>query len=485
MPQSMPFVNDNFLLDTEEARALYHNYAESMPIIDYHCHISPADIAHDTRWENITQVWLYGDHYKWRCMRTNGVPERLCTGDASDREKFDAFAATMPYLLRNPMYHWSHLELARYFGIDDRLLDADTADSIWTDTCRAFESPEMSARSLMRRSNVRLICTTDDPTDSLEHHRAIAEDPNFDIAVLPAWRPDKALAVDRPRFFNAWVEKLESASDTDIGDDFEAFLEALQARHNVFAEAGCKLSDYGIETVYADDYTGTEISAIFARVRDGDRPDDAEIVKFRSAMLYELGRMDAEADWTWQIHYNALRNNNTRMFDELGPDTGFDSIGDWPVASALSRLLDRLNVEQRLPRTILYTLNPRDNEVLASMLGNFQDSSVPGKIQFGSGWWFNDQEDGMLRHIEAVSNMSLLSRFVGMLTDSRSFLSYTRHEYFRRILCNIVGRDIATGRIPRDIDLAGRMVRDVSYNNAVRYFGFDLDPATRKDPARC
>ena len=469
-----PFMHNDFLLESEPARELFHGHAAGMPIIDYHCHLPPEEVAGDQRWTNLTQAWLYGDHYKWRCLRSNGVEERFCTGDATDREKFDQFAATMPYLLRNPMYHWSHLELARYFGISDCLLGPETADRIWDQTRECLQSPDMSARGLMRQSNVRLVCTTDDPTDDLAHHKAVSAEAGFDIQMLPTWRPDKGLAVNRPEFFNAWVDKLEQVADHAIGDTFADFMAALQKRHDVFHAVGCRLSDYGLETVYAEDYTHADLQRIFAHVRGGQALSQQDVRLFQSGMLVECGRMDAASNWTWQIHYGALRNNNSRLFEALGPDKGFDSLGDWPIASALSGLLDRLDRTDELPRTIIYTLNPRDNEVIASMLGNFQSAPTPGKIQFGSGWWFNDQKDGMERQMEALSQLGLLARFVGMLTDSRSFLSYTRHEYFRRILCNRLGNDVVQGLVPNDMPLLGRMVRDISYNNAARYFGFDL-----------
>jgi len=471
---SQAFITDDFMLETAFARDLYHQFAEQMPIIDYHCHLPPSEIAKDKRWENITQVWLHGDHYKWRAMRSNGVDERFCTGDAPDREKFQKFAETMPYLLRNPLYHWSHLELARYFGIGDILLSPETAGEIWDRTSERLAHPDMSARELMKRSNVRLVCTTDDPIDSLEYHNAILKDENFSIKVLPTWRPDKAMAVDDPPLFGAWVARLAEVADMEIGS-WSSLMAALRLRHDLFHTAGCRLSDHGVTTVYADTCTNAEAEAILRKAFKGVVPSDGEIRRFKSTMMYEFGLMDAEKNWTQQIHYAALRNSNTRMFEQIGPDTGFDSIGDWPIAQGLSSLLDRLASSGSLPRTILYTLNPRDNELLASMLGCFQDGKTPGKIQLGSGWWFNDQKDGMERQMEVLSQMGLLSRFVGMLTDSRSFLSYTRHEYFRRILCNILGNDIKKGLIPRDMALVGRMVKDICYNNAAAYFGFDLD----------
>lgn len=464
-----PYIHDDFLLQNEPACALYHDFAAAMPIIDYHCHLSPKAVAEDMRWENLAQVWLGSDHYKWRLLRTNGVAERLITGDAPDRDKFDAFAATMPYLLRNPMFDWSHLELARYFGITD-LLNPKTAAAIWERANAQLATPACSARSLMTRSRVEVVCTTDDPTDTLAYHQQVAAE-GFAVRMLPTWRPDKALALDRPAFWNCWMDALAEAADSAVST-WDDFLCALQTRHDFFAAAGCRLSDYGLETVYASPYTEAECCAIFVKARGGAAVTAEEIDQLRSAILFECGKMDAAAGWTWQIHYGALRNANTRMFKALGPDVGFDSIGDWPVARAIARLFDRLDQIDALPQTVVYTLNPRDNELLAAMIGNFQRGPVVGKIQFGGGWWFNDQRDGMLRQIEALSQIGMLSRFVGMLTDSRSFLSYTRHEYFRRILCNLLGTELEAGRIPNDIAWTGEIVKDICYRNAARYFGF-------------
>lgn len=467
-----PFIHDDFLLETPQAAALYHDYAEACPIIDYHCHLQPAEVACDQRWETITQIWLGGDHYKWRAMRSNGVAERFCTGEASDWEKFEQFAATMPYLLRNPMYHWSQLELSRYFGIDE-LLSPATAREIY-DACNAqLADPDFSARGLMKRSNVKLVCTTDDPIDTLEHHLAVAADGDFDVQMLPTFRPDKAMAIENVPAFNAYVDQLAAAAAVEIAHVGD-LLEALQSRHDFFHSAGCRLSDHGLDTFYADDYTDQEIQTIFDHARAGKMVSPGDVRKFKSAMLHEFARMDHAAGWTQQFHYGVIRNNNSRLFEALGPDTGFDSIGDFEVAKSITKLLDRLDRESTLARTILYNINPRDNELLATMLGNFQDGLTPGKMQLGSGWWFLDQLDGMTRQIEAISQLGLLRRFVGMLTDSRSFLSYTRHEYFRRLLCNILGQDIANGRLPNDLPLVGQLVQDVSYNNAAGYFGFEL-----------
>lgn len=464
------FMDENFLLQTKTAQELYHNHAAKMPIFDYHCHISPQEIAADKRFDNLSQIWLYGDHYKWRAMRTNGVQERYCTGDASDWEKFEKWAETVPYTLRNPLYHWTHLELKKFFGID-KVLSPATAREVW-ETCNAkLNTPEYSCRNIIRMANVHTICTTDDPVDSLEYHRQIKAS-GFEVAVLPAWRPDKAMMVENPESFNAYVDKLGEAANIDI-ETFNDFMDAIDNRHQFFHENGCRLSDHGLETAYAEDYTEKEIQAIFAKVRKGQSLSQEEVLKFKSCMLYEFGIMDHSRGWTQQFHLGALRNNNTRLFRTLGPDTGFDSIGDFEVARPLSRLLDRLDMENQLAQTILYNLNPRDNELIATMIGNFQDGSVPGKVQFGSGWWFLDQKDGMEKQMQALSNLGLLSRFVGMLTDSRSFLSYTRHEYFRRTLCNLLGNDVENGEIPHDMELLGQMVENICFNNAYNYFKFN------------
>jgi glucuronate isomerase len=467
----MKFIHEDFLLETPQARQLYHEYAAPQPIIDYHCHLSPAEIAEDKRWPDITALWLGGDHYKWRAMRANGIEERFITGDAPPWEKFEKYAQTMPALLRNPLYHWSHLELARYFGIDDRLLGPDTARDIFDRCNELLTQPGFSARGFMERSHVEVVCTTDDPVDSLEHHRAIAADRNFKTLVLPTWRPDKALWVDRPGPFHEWLDTLGSVTDTDISS-LDDLLAALLQRHDFFAEHGCRLSDRGIETVWAEDCARTEAAAIFARARARRDIGTGDTIRYKSFLLHELAAMDAAKDWTMQIHFGALRNSNTRMFARLGPDTGFDSIGDGPVAAALARHFDRLDSAGQLPKTIVYNLNPHDNEVVATMLGNFQEGPTRGKMQLGSGWWFNDQIEGMTRQIDSVSQLGLLGRFVGMLTDSRSFISYPRHEYFRRLLCNILGRDMQRGLVPADPELAGAVVTGICCDNARRYFAF-------------
>lgn len=464
-----PFMDEDFLLQTETAKKLYHEHAAKMPIFDYHCHINPKDIAEDRMFTSITEIWLAGDHYKWRAMRTNGIDEKFCTGKANDWEKFEKWAETVQYTLRNPLYHWTHLELKKFFGINE-VLSSKNARSIY-DTCNEkLQTPQYSCRNIIRMANVHTICTTDDPVDSLEYHQKIKAD-GFEVAVLPAWRPDKAMMVEFPISYNQYINQLASVSEMEI-KTFDDLMIALNKRHRFFHENGCRLSDHGLDTAYAEEYTAEEIDALFLKVRIGYRLTTREILKFKSCMLYEFGRMDHSRGWTQQFHIGALRNNNTRQFNLTGPDTGFDSIGDKPIAESLSKLLDRLDSEFKLSKTILYNLNPRDNEVYATMIGNFQDRSIPGKIQYGSGWWFLDQKDGIEKQLNTLSNLGLLSRFVGMLTDSRSFLSYTRHEYFRRILCNLLGNDVENGEIPNDLELLGQMVENICFNNAKNYFNF-------------
>ena len=465
------FMDDNFVLQTETAQLLYHNHAKKQPIIDYHCHLDPKQIAHNRQFDNLGQIWLEGDHYKWRAMRANGIDERYITGkETSDWEKFEKWAETVPYTMRNPLYHWTHLELKTAFGVNT-ILKPETAKEIYEKCTALLQTPEYSARGLMLKYNVRVVCTTDDPTDSLEYHIALKKE-DFAVKVLPTWRPDKAMAVENPAAFRAYVEKLSDVSGVSIVN-FDDLLQALKVRHDFFASVGCKLSDHGIEKFYAEDFTASEISAIFKKVYGGASLSQEEILKFKSAMLYEGGKMDWEKNWTQQFHYGALRNNNSLMFKKLGPDTGYDSISDHNTANDLSKLLDKLNGEGKLAKTILYNLNPRDNEMLATMAGNFQEGPVAGKIQFGSGWWFLDQKNGMDAQMNSLSVLGLLSRFVGMLTDSRSFLSYPRHEYFRRILCNLIGNDVEQGLLPAsELPFLGKLVEDVSYNNANKYFGF-------------
>ena len=466
-----PFIHDDWLLHSPAARELYHRYAENEPIIDYHCHLSPAEIADDRRWPNIAEAWLGGDHYKWRAMRSDGVDERLVTGDAPWREKFDAYAACMPHFLGNPLFDWSHLELARHFGIFD-ILTPETADTVWARANERLADPAFSARGLMARGRVRAVCTTDDPCDDLAHHRRLRAETGFAVKVLPAWRPDRGLKIESPGPWNAWIDRLAAAADRDIAS-FSDFMEALRARHAFFAANGCRLSDYGVDTVPDVPLpSDAEMSALFARARAGKAvtPDEADA--FHLGMLVACGRMDAEADWAWQIHYGALRNTSTRIFSLFGPDAGCDTSDDRPVARGLARLLDALDRDDRLPRTVIYNLNPRDNALIGAMVGNFQRGPVAGKIQFGSGWWFNDQKCGMRAQLESLAMLGLLPRFVGMLTDSRSFLSYPRHEYFRRILCDLLGGWMEAGDLPRDFGLVGAAVRDVCCANAARYFGF-------------
>lgn len=462
-------MDENFLLQNKTAEELYHQYAKDMPIIDYHCHLPPQEIGNDHQFSNMTKIWLDGDHYKWRAMRALGVDEKYCTGDASDYEKFEKWAYTVPYTLRNPLYHWTHMELRRPFGVT-KLLNPSTAREIYDQTTAMLNTPAFSARGIMRRMNVELVCTTDDPIDNLEHHIKTRND-GFEVKVLPTWRPDKAMMVEDTETFNLYLEKIEEVANINIRN-FDDFVSALKARHDFFHEQGCRLSDHGIETIIAEDYTDYEIKEIFARVRMKIDLSVEEVLKFKSAMLYHFAIMDHSKGWVQQFHLGALRNNSSRMFKKLGADKGFDSIGDFEMAKPLSRFLDRLDSTNQLAKTILYNLNPRDNELLATMAGNFNDGSVAGKIQFGSGWWFLDQKDGMQKQMNALSSLGLLSQFVGMLTDSRSFLSYPRHDYFRRILCNLLGTDIENGEIPNDMELVGGMVKDICYNNAKKYFGF-------------
>lgn len=463
------FLDENFLLHSKTAEYLYHEHAAKLPIIDYHCHLSSAQIAGNKNFENITQPWLYGDHYKWRAMRINGAEERFCSGNASDREKFDKWAETVPYTVRNPLYHWTHLELQRYFGIRE-LLSPQTADLIYEQTTSLLKQKEYSPVGLIKRMNVEVVCTTDDPVDSLEYHKKIKEN-NFHITVIPAWRPDKLLMIDDHLKFNEYIVQLEQIASMEIRS-FSLLVEALDKRHEYFHNSGCRLSDHGLETFYAASYTDTEVNNIFMKARGGNVLDADEVLKFRSALLYEHAIMDYRRNWTQQFHIGPLRNNNSRMLNSFGPDGGFDSIGDSNCALSMSRYLDRLDNEGKLARTILYNINPADNEIMATMTGNFQDGSIPGKIQWGAAWWFLDQKDGIEKQLNTLSNLGLLSRFVGMLTDSRSLLSYPRHEYFRRILCNLLGADVEKGELPNDKAWLGKIVEDICYYNARNYFQF-------------
>ncbi len=473
------FLDDNFLLKSKTAEKLYHGYAKDMPIIDYHCHLPQLQIASNHQFENITQVWLYGDHYKWRAMRANGVDEKYITGNGSDFEKFQKWAETVPYTMRNPLYHWTHLELQRYFGIK-KILNGDTAKEIYDECSAQLQMPDFAVRGLMQKMKVKLVCTTDDPVDDLVFHKQLAHE-DFEIPVLPAFRPDQAMNVDNATSFNNYVKKLETAADTSIGT-LDEFLAALKSRHDFFAANGCGVSDHGLEQIYAEDYTQKEIEDIFSKVRSGKELTLQENLQFKSFMLVQFAGWDWEKGWVQQYHLGALRNNNSRMLGKLGPDTGWDSIGDFSQARSLSKFLNKMDSNDKLTKTILYNLNPNDNELLATMTGNFNDGSVAGKMQYGAAWWFLDQKDGMIKQMNALSNMGLLSRFVGMLTDSRSFLSFPRHEYFRRLLCNLFGEEVEEGELPNDIEWIGKMVKDICFNNAKNYFNWQYpdNPVNKK-----
>jgi glucuronate isomerase len=465
------FLDENFLLETETAIGLYHEFAKGQPIVDYHCHLPPDQIAANHKFKTLTEIWLNGDHYKWRAMRSDGVAERFCTGEASDREKFEAWAKVVPHTLRNPLYHWTHMELKFPFGVQGKLLGPQTAGEIYDHCNRLLAQDDFSTQGLLRKYNVLVVCTTDDPVDSLEPHLQHAKNPRAFTKLLPTWRPDKALAVHDLGAWNDWIGRLEQAADVSI-TTLPNLMDALKRRHDFFHAAGCRASDHGLDVLWAADYTGKEIEAIFNKARGKKALGPDEIEKFRSAILHDLALHDHARGWVQQFHLGAMRNNNSRAMRTLGPDTGFDSIGDLPQASSCARFLDRLDSTNQLPKTILYNLNPSDNDLFATMIGNYQDGSSPGKLQYGSAWWFLDQLDGMTKQINALSNMGLLSRFVGMLTDSRSFLSYSRHEYFRRLLCNLIGTDVEKGLVPNDRGLLGAMVQDVCFRNARQYFGF-------------
>lgn len=464
------FINDDFLLDTPQAKTLFHEYAEGQPIIDYHSHLDPAAIADNRQFSNIAQLWLDGDHYKWRAMRTNGIPERLCSGDAPDREKYDAWAATVPRLLRNPLYHWTHLELRRPFGISGILFSPETADEVWKKTSSMLQSGKMGALDILKRMNVETVCTTDDPCDDLSAHRRHAA--SWDsVKLLPTFRPDKARAVHQGSAWREWVGRLEQASGMEIRD-LAGFRKALASRHDFFAQHGCKLSDHSLEAFDGESLSGEEASALFASALQGGDIASGDAARFSNYLMDFFAELDSGKNWVRQLHVGALRNPNGAALRDLGPDTGFDAIADFTYIAPLARLLDRSAQKGTLPRTILYNLNPRDNAALAVLCGSFQDGVTAGKMQYGAAWWFLDQMDGMTRHLETLSQLGMLSRFVGMLTDSRSLLSYTRHEYFRRILCRILGRDMARGLVPDDMEMIGSMVADISYRNAKQYFNF-------------
>lgn len=466
----MNFIHDDFLLQSKTAQRLYHEVAAPLPIIDYHCHLPPADIANDRRFPNLFSIWLEGDHYKWRAMRTNGVSEHFCTGDADPFEKFKTWCATVPHTLRNPLYHWSHLELKRHFGIDC-LISPSTAREIWDEANRQLASPDFSVSTIFQKFRIEVVCTTDDPTDDLSPHRAIATNKKIRTGVFPTFRPDKAMKLEDPIAFQSWCNLLAERSGNNTGT-FSGFLSALQQRHDLFHAHGARLSDHGLEFCPGTFATDSEAEAIFDKVISGISPNSEERIAFAGNLLLFFGKLDAQKGWTKQLHLGAMRGNNSRAQRSLGADTGFDSIGDWSQAQCLSRYLDRLEQADSLPKTILYNLNPADNYAFATLIGNFQDGSIPGKIQYGSGWWFLDQKEGMEMQINALSHCGLLSRFVGMLTDSRSFMSFPRHEYFRRILCNLIGQDVEQGLLPSDRKLLDPLVSSTCYHNAHTYFGF-------------
>ena len=467
----MGFITDNFLLQSHTARYLYRKYAASQPILDYHCHLSPKDVAENRRFGNLFEIWLEGDHYKWRAMRTNGVPEHYCTGDAEPYQKFLAWAKTVPYTLRNPLYHWTHLELLRYFGIDE-LLDQSTAASIWQRANQRLMADDLTAHGILENFNVSALCTTDDPTDSLEYHQQIRHS-SLKARVLPTFRPDRALQIANPEAFITWTDKLSRSALAPVRR-FSDFLDALRKRHDHFHQQGCRLSDHGLEYCPAESCTEAEAAAIYDKVRGGSQPSPAESLKFASRLMVFAAQLDAEKGWTKQLHLGAYRNANKRMFTAMGLDTGFDSIGDWPQVQALGAYLDQLDRAGSLPKMIVYNANPADNYAFASMIGNFQDGTLAGKVQLGSSWWFLDQKEAMEWQLNALSNCGLLASFVGMLTDSRSFMSYPRHEYFRRVLCNILGGEIETGQLPDNEELVGGMIARICYDNAVRYLNLPL-----------
>ncbi len=466
----MSFITEDFLLTNSFAKKLYHDFAKPQPIIDYHCHLSPQDIATDRQFDNLTKVWLDGDHYKWRAMRTLGIEEKFITGNAGDQEKFSKWAQAVPYTLRNPLYHWTHLELIRYFGVHE-LLTEQTAHSIYSAATEKLKDKSFHTRGLLKHMNVEVVCTTDDPIDSLEHHQKIKKD-NFSIQVLPAFRPDKAYAVENLVTYKSYLDKLSIISAVEIVN-FASLIKALENRINYFHTNGCKLSDHGLENLYYPEPNNSlSVDAIFSKIKKQEQLNQQEVNYFKYCVLLELGRLYHAKGWTQQFHLGALRNTNERMLKTLGPDTGFDSIGDFSQSRSMARFLNELDGTNQLSKTILYNLNPADNEVLATMIGNFNDGSIKGKIQFGSAWWFLDQKDGMEKQINTLSNLGILSCFIGMLTDSRSFLSYPRHEYFRRILCNLIGKDVENGELPADEKWLGKIVADICYHNAKTYFNF-------------
>ena len=464
------FITDDFLLTTKAARRLFHDYAKGLPIFDYHCHLPVLELAENRQFENLTRIWLQGDHYKWRALRACGVDERLITGDASDYEKFEVWAATVPYTVRNPLYHWTHMELRNPFGVD-QLLSPATAQEIYQQCSEKLQSDHLRAHGILKHFDVRALCTTDDPADTLDHHASIRAS-GLATVVVPCFRPDAALQVEQPEAFNSWITRLEEAAGTQVRS-FEDLLAALEQRHDAFHAAGCRMSDHGLEELYADEYSASDVQQAFRVARDGNVPDEETARRYKSAVLFELARLDARRNWTQQFHLGALRNINSRGFARLGANTGYDSMGDFQMARSVARFLDRLASQDSLAKTILYNLNPINNDLFASMIGNFQDGSVRGKVQFGAAWWFNDQLQGMESQMNALSNSGLISLFVGMVTDSRSFLSYPRHEYFRRLVCRMFGDEVERGELPQDFELLGGIIQDISYNNAARYFGIE------------
>lgn len=463
-----PFLNDNFLLKSSTAEKLYHDFAKDLPIIDYHNHLPPDEIANDRNFTSITEIWLKGDHYKWRAMRANGIDEKYITGESSDKEKFLKWAVTVPYTMRNPLYHWTHLELQRYFGIRE-LLDAKSAEAIFSKTNHALSTKEFSVKSLLQKMKVEVVCTTDHPTDSLEFHQKEKSN-NSDFKMLPTFRPDKFVVIGGEDFL-VFLEKLENIFGHDIST-FEDLLDALENRIDYFHSLGCQLADHGLSQLYAVDFKGTGLDKILQKRKNNNNINTEESQVFQTAILHHLAKMYHQRNWTMQFHLGAIRNNNSRLLNLVGADVGCDSIGDFEQARGLSAFLNRLDAKEKLTKTIIYNLNPRDNELFATMMGNFNDGSSAGKIQWGSAWWFLDQKNGMEKQINTLSDMGLLSQFIGMLTDSRSFLSFPRHEYFRRILCNLIGQDVHNGELPNDVNWLGEMVQNICYKNAKQYFDF-------------
>jgi glucuronate isomerase len=464
------FLDPDFLLDTETGKRLFHDFAAALPIIDYHCHLPADQIAENHRFENLTEIWLRGDHYKWRAMRTNGIEESFITGQKSDWDKFLKWAETVPYTLRNPLYHWTHLELQRYFDIDT-ILNGDSARAIYDSCNEKLQKPEFRVQGLLEKMKVESLCTTDDPADSLEYHLSLRKQ-GIQIKILPAFRPDRSISIGDPAVFKDYLEKLGSVANRSISK-FSQFLDALKSRHDFFHSLGCRVSDHGLEQFYDVEWTETELKNIFKKVLGGKKPDTIEKQKFQSALLFQFAEWDFEKNWVQQYHLGALRNNTSRMLRRLGPDTGWDSIGDFAHARSLSSFLNSLDKNNRLARTILYNNNPADNEMMATMIGNFNDGSVAGKVQWGSAWWFLDQKEGMTKQLNALSNMCLISRFIGMVTDSRSFLSYPRHEYFRRLLCGLFGKEIERGELPDDLPWTGKLISDICYYNARNFFNWN------------